>query len=59
MDKIEQVGDWTIREYPSNGTTHAVEGWGIRWYCKNIEDARKTAELLNQVARYAVDMSGE
>jgi hypothetical protein len=55
----EHVGDWTIKEWPANGTTHAVVGWGIRWYCKTIEDARKAAELLDRVTRYAVDMSGE
>lgn len=55
--KPEHVGDWTIRAHKEGDTDYVVDGWGLRWYCETIDQARKTAELLNRVSDSARDVS--
>jgi hypothetical protein len=57
---VEYHGDWMIKdEKDTQGGTHIVCGWGLRWYCESLEKAREVADLLNKVTSLAVDVSSE
>jgi hypothetical protein len=53
----EEHGDCVVMDQTDG--TFAVSLWGVRWWCKTIDDARKVAELLTRVAAVAIDCASE
>jgi len=54
----ERHGDWAIKKSTEGrDAKYVVTGWGLRWWCKTLEDARAVAELLDRVTSVALDVS--